>query len=134
MMIKVPFLNLQVENAAVSYIKKNKKDLLNHFANDQICPSQEDPSSLFMAGSPGAGKTEYAINWLVKSKWQAVHIDTDRVRDWIPMYTGSNSNDIQAAASIGIEKLQDYCLKFNKSFILDATLANYDISKKNIER
>ena len=46
--------------AANEFIKKNKKLLFEKFACDKIYKPRENPILLFMAGSPGAGKTEYS--------------------------------------------------------------------------
>jgi tRNA A37 threonylcarbamoyladenosine biosynthesis protein TsaE len=51
--------------------KQETKDLLAKFASDFICPPHgdrpsEDPSTILMAGSPGAGKTEFSLNLIKK--------------------------------------------------------------------
>jgi len=51
---------------AVEHIKANKKELIERFASLSIFPIENIPVSVFMAGSPGAGKTEFSKN-LIKS-------------------------------------------------------------------
>ena len=51
---------LTLQEQAVAHIKANKCNLLEEFAADSVYPPQEEPISIFMAGSPGAGKTEFS--------------------------------------------------------------------------
>lgn len=50
----------QVGEEAKQYIKEHKKELCEKFASKEIYLPTAEPSSYFMAGSPGAGKTEYS--------------------------------------------------------------------------
>ncbi|MBI4234820.1 zeta toxin family protein [Candidatus Peregrinibacteria bacterium] len=119
---------------AIEFIKQNKRLLIETFANDNICPSQNDAVSIFMAGSPGAGKTEFCKNFIRKSGVQVVRIDADDIRNIIPQYTGKNSNRVQGAAALGVEKLYDYVLAKGKSCILDGTFSKLDIVHKDVGR
>ena len=127
---------MKIETAKVEkiFIRKNKRLLIDTFSNDKVCPSQKDPVSIFMACSPGAGKTEFCKNFIKETKVKVVRIDADDVREIIPQYTGRNSNQVQKAAALGVEKHYDYVLAKNKSCILDGTFAKFDIVSKNVER
>lgn len=61
-------------------------------------------------------------------------IDADEIRHFIPSYTGKNSDLVQRAASLGVEKLFDYVQHHQINAIIDGTFANYDIAKSNIKR
>lgn len=124
----------KVSEQAIEFVKKNKELLIETFANDSVCPSQREPVSVFMAGSPGAGKTEFCKNFVRATGVQVVRIDADDVREIIPQYTGRNSNQVQGAAALGVEKLYDYVLAKDKSCIIDATFAKLHISDKNVAR
>jgi predicted ABC-type ATPase len=87
---------------------------------------------IFMAGSPGAGKTEVA-KWLEK-KLSVDSIDTDEIRKFCDDYNGIKSHLFQKASSRGVSILINYAFKNNISFILDGNFAEYDIQKQNIER
>jgi len=126
--------NKQISEEAKQFIKQNKKLLLEQFANDKVCKSEAHPVSIFMAGSPGAGKTEFSKNLILKQAIKAVRIDADDIRTMIPQYTGNNSNQVQGASALGVEYLHDYVLKKKKSMILDATFADYNKSELNIKR
>lgn len=120
--------------AAIEFVKRNKQFIVEQLANDEICPPSANPIAIFMAGSPGAGKTEFSKNYLAISGKKAVRIDADDVRELIPEYTGKNSDTVQAAAALGVEKLFDYALKNKKDLILDATFVDEKKSLQNIAR
>ena len=113
--------------------------LIEKFASINIYPSVANPEAFFMAGSPGAGKTEYSKAFISAleakdSKRKIVRIDADEVRDSLPMYNHKNSDEVQGAAVRGVEKMLDHVLKNNQEFLLDATFALYDKSYTNIDR
>lgn len=96
----------------------------------------EIPISVFMAGSPGAGKTESAKNLIAKfSKDKNIlHIDPDNLRVEFKSYNGVNSSLFQAATSIIADKMQDFALKQKQSYVFDGTLTNLGRTKENIDR
>ncbi len=124
----------QVHDAAVKFIKSHKKELIEQFASDKNYLQEKNPVSIFMAGSPGAGKTEFSRRFLKVNKLNMVRIDADDVKEFIPQYNKKNSSDVQGASSLGVEKIYDYVLKAKKSAILDGTFAYYKKVKENIER
>jgi UDP-N-acetylglucosamine kinase len=98
---------------------------------------EENPVSVFMAGSPGAGKTEASkalIADLQPEGSEILRIDPDDLREEFEDYTGGNSYLFQRAVSILVEKLHDFALKQKQSFLLDGTLSNHEIAEKNIGR
>jgi UDP-N-acetylglucosamine kinase len=134
-MIRLKNLSSEEEDEkAIAYIKKHKKELCEYFASDEIYSSFEKPTSIFMAGTPGAGKTETAISLNKELNTPAVHIDADSIKAWIPEYTGKKSFVFQGASAIGVDILYGHILKKNKSVILDATFANYEKAHQNVWR
>lgn len=128
-----------IANKAREFIKAHKKELCEKFASIKDYPAVQNPSAYFMAGSPGAGKTEFSksfIKELIKkeSGRRIVRIDADEVRDFIPYYDKTNAYRVQGAAALGVEKLLDYVLANNQDFILDATFADYNKARTNITR
>jgi len=121
---------------AKEFIKKNEKLLIETFADPKLYPPRKNPFSIFMAGSPGAGKTEFSRGLIdsVENPLYAVRIDADEIKGLIPQYTGKNSDIIQGAASLGVEKLYDNALHNNQNVIVDGTLQNYDKAFSNIKR
>lgn len=96
------------------------------------------PVSVFMAGSPGAGKTETARSMREVFEQQVganfIHIDNDEIRKEFAHYNGLNSPLFQTAATIFVEATHDRALRRNVSFIMDSTLASFDKAKSNIQR
>ena len=113
-------------------VKKNKKLIANRIVDP--FPEEEDPVSVFMAGSPGAGKTEVAKSLINAFGGSALRIDNDELRCEFDSYTGDNSHLFQDAATRLVEAVHDRALKNKVSFILDTTLSSYEMAKKNIER
>lgn len=131
--------NNDISNQACIYVKRNHKGLCERFANVKLFPSVEKPSSYFMAGSPGAGKTEYSKGFIkiLQEKEPArriVRIDADEIRDILPGYNRKNASIIQFAASLGVEKILDHVFHNNQDFLLDGTFSKYSIAKRNIDR
>lgn len=131
--------SIQIATKAREYIKSNKTQLCQKFADPKNYPPVENPSAYFMAGSPGAGKTEFSKSFIKEltekePKRRIVRIDADEIRDFIPFYDKTNAYRVQGAAALGVEKLLDYVLKHKQDFILDATFADYQKARTNILR
>jgi predicted ABC-type ATPase len=126
-------------NIAVEYARQNKKIFISHFADIEKYPKENNPISIFMAGSPGAGKTEFSKRLISELKSggiierDPVRIDPDDIRGFLPGYTGTNSYIFQAASAIGVEKLYDHVLDKRQSAIIDGTFSS-EKSIQNIER
>lgn len=122
---------------AIEWVRANRKTIIEHFAGDATCTSTKEPFSIFMAGSPGAGKTESSlaiVEMLRKRGDTVVRIDPDEIRKLIPHYTGRNTDAIKGASFLAVEKLYDHVLKANKSMILDSTLTPYRKIEGNVRR
>ncbi len=130
--------NEALAEEAKKYIKSHVDDLIEKFADTKKHPPVERPFSIFMAGSPGAGKTEFSktLIKLLRGRGAApiVRIDADEIRKIIPHYDGSDAHLLQGAAAIGVEKLFDHVQQSGQNAILDATFANYDKSRENVKR
>ncbi|MDD2935502.1 MAG: zeta toxin family protein [Candidatus Pacebacteria bacterium] len=138
----------QVEEKAYEFVRKNKKSLIDFFVNKEKYYSIQK-SVFFMAGSPGAGKTEFVKSLRIKIKNDNVvkplHVDADLIRtDFLKDFykptniDGSilgNAHLLQKASIKGVEILLDYCFKSKILFILDGTMGGtFDTINKNIKR
>jgi predicted ABC-type ATPase len=132
----VPFTGeeKQIEATAIDFAKANKKAIARRWADKNEYPPEPDPVSIFMAGSPGAGKTEASIELIDSFLSRILRIDPDELRCELPGYKGSNAYLFHGAASILVEKIHDLALKQKQSFLLDGTLSHYGVAKRNIER
>ncbi|MFC1627342.1 zeta toxin family protein [Patescibacteria group bacterium] len=131
----------QLSKDALIWVKKNSKIIIEKFANLNEFPRSEKPITIFMAGSPGAGKTEFSESFdpdIYKFSedqiTKIVRIDADKIRELIPQYEGHNSSEVQRASSKGVDILFDYVQGKNQNVILDGTFANFKISEKNVRR
>lgn len=125
----------QIKKDAMEYARANKKAIAKRLTDKSKYVSEKDPVSVFMAGSPGAGKTEASIALLKETDGNAViRIDPDELRKEFPAYSGENAYLFQGAISVLVNKIHDMALDQDQSFLLDGTLSNYDAAEKNIER
>ena len=128
---------IEVQVVALDFARKNKKDIAKRLTDASRFLPEDEPVSVFMAGSPGAGKTEASIELLAiveENFAEILRIDPDELRHEFPYYTGDNSWLFQPAVSVLVEKIHDLALKQKQSFLLDGTLTNYDKAKQNIAR
>lgn len=126
----------QIEERAIEYARSNKKNIAKKLTSIEQFVPDEIPVAVFMAGSPGAGKTESAKNLIMRfSKDKNIlHIDTDDLRAEFDDYNGTNSSLFQGATSIIADKMQDFALSQEQSYIFDGTLTNLERTKENINR
>lgn len=127
----------RVQEEAVRFIKSCRKKLAAELTDPDVFTPEKNPVSVFMAGSPGAGKTESSIE-LLKLRGgdgsQILRIDPDDLRKKLPGYNGANSWLFQYAVTLLVEKIHDLALEQGQSFLLDGTLSNYEKAVGNIKR
>ncbi|EHJ53103.1 zeta toxin family protein [Streptococcus macacae] len=114
----------------LEYAKSHKETFINDIIQGKVPDGEKD--AVFMAGSPGAGKTEVALG-LAENYDNHVIIDADAFRSKFPDYNGKNSSDFQKASSWLVEQALKFVLEKGYSFILDATFAILS-AEKNVIR
>jgi glutaredoxin-related protein len=130
----------EIQAAAIAFAKKNKNRIANELTDVTKYPPDTVPASVFMAGSPGAGKTEFSkrsIEILERNSnitHDVIRIDGDELRLFFSDYTGTNSYLFQGAISIIIDRIHDRVLEQGQTFVLDGTLFDYEKAAKNIRR
>lgn len=132
---------MSISDKALEYIKKHRQQFVSEFASKENYTPAEKPFTIFLAGSPGAGKTEFSksfdpdlFKFSREQNTKIVRIDADKIRDQIPYFNGTNSSEIQRAASKGVDILFDHVQKNHQNAIVDGTFANYLISQNNVKR
>lgn len=111
---------------ALQWVKDNKTQLFNEVifeGNFQPEMDEYPPAASFMAGTPGAGKTEVSKRFLEKFTAAPIRIDADDFRQKIPGYTGDNSHIVQPAAALAVDKVLEKIFEKKYSFLLDGTFA-----------
>ncbi|MBZ9783327.1 zeta toxin family protein [Pseudomonas sp. REP124] len=124
-----------MQDEAVSFARLNKKAIAKRMTSRAIYPSEQDPVSVYMAGSPGAGKTEASIALVnLFADTTILRIDPDELRSEFAEYAGANAWIFQRGVSILVEKILDLAFVQNQSFILDGTFSNIDVARRNVDR
>lgn len=127
----------RIEEEALIYAKKHRTEIARRLTNPATFLRETNPVSVFMAGSPGAGKTEASIELLnlkAADGAKVLRIDPDELRELLPSYNGANSWLFQRAVIPIVERIHDLALDQQQSFLLDGTLSNYNVAEKNIQR
>lgn len=128
---------IAIKQRADTFARKNKVIIAKAKTDPLIFLPDAFPVSVFMAGSPGAGKTESSKNLiakLAKGKPSILRIDPDELRTEFAEYNGKNSSLFVGATSIVADKMQDLALNNKQSFVFDGTFSNLERSKENIKR
>lgn len=128
----------KIKFEAQEFAKRHRKKIAKELTDTSKFIPEQIPFSVFMAGSPGAGKTEYSRN-LIEGlerdlQRKVIRIDGDEFRKGIPGYNGKNSYLFNGAVSLIVEKIHDFTLNNKQTFLLDGTFSNYDKAIKNINR
>jgi predicted ABC-type ATPase len=126
-----------IKARAIDFARANKKPIARRLTDATQFPGEDHPVSVFMAGSPGAGKTEAAKELLAElgdGGSKVLRIDPDELRCEFAEYTGANSWLFQGGVSILVEKILDFAIDQKQSFLLDGTLSSYEVAERNVER
>lgn len=126
-----------VSERAVAFAKLNRTRIARELTSLDSYGSDEYPVSVFMAGSPGAGKTEVSkafVKMMQAGGSNALRIDPDDFREYFPEYTGRNSSLFQRGVTSIVERTLDLVYQQRQSFLLDGTLANIEVARRNISR
>lgn len=128
----------RIEGEAIAYAKAHRTEIARRLARLDLHPAEEAPVSVFMAGSPGAGKTETSQALLKAFKedngYSILRIDPDELRNEFPAYNGGNAWLFQKAVARVVDRILDLAFKQQQSFLLDGTLSSLAVADKNIKR
>lgn len=126
-----------IRDRAIAFAKANRTQIGRRLTDKAKYLPEDSPVSVFMSGSPGAGKTESSkelIASIADDQIQVLRLDPDDLRTEFADYNGSNSYLFQSAVVILVERAMDFIFKNDQSFLLDGTLASYHVAEKNIQR
>lgn len=122
-----------IRDQADAFARSHAKAIVAEFL--QGYEAEDSPVSTFMAGSPGAGKTETSKR-LLQNAGNTVRIDADDLREHFRDcgYDGANSHLFQKASSKLVHEIHSAALKREISFLMDGTFANENMARQNIQR
>lgn len=124
-----------IAEQAATFARKNRREIAKRRVDLEVYRPESEPVSVFMAGSPGAGKTEASIELIEQfTDWPILRIDPDELRAELPGYDGSNSWLFQSAVSPLVEALLDRAFRYDLSFVLDGTFSSYEVARRNVKR
>ncbi len=127
----------KISDEAIAYARMHKKRIAIELTNSSTFPPDTAPVAVFMAGSPGAGKTESSLRLIERFSPNGsgvLRIDSDELRSQFSTYNGKNSSLFQSATSIIVDKMQDLAIKQKQSYVFDGTLSNVARARENIVR
>lgn len=128
------YMSDKIINDAVLFAKKKRTEIARELTDKKKYLPEESPVSVFMAGSPGAGKTEVSKSFAEHIGGDLIRLDPDELRERFPDYNGANSFLFQRGVIVLVEKILDHLFKNSQSFLLDGTLSHLGVAQKNIDR
>ena len=108
-----------------NWVKNHKKSFTNRFIRESgALPNLDSPSCIFMAGLPGAGKTEFTKTIIAESQIKVVRIDMDEIAEQIESYTPQDADKFRLGASILQTEIFKKCRSKYYPFIMDGTMSH----------
>jgi hypothetical protein len=80
--------------------------------------------AFFMAGIPGAGKTEFTANTIREESPELIPIEHDQLVEYIEGYRPEAYYNYRKAGSTLVTRVFDDCLKNGYAFVFDGTLSH----------
>lgn len=104
-----------------AWARKNKKDFANRLITQSKVEPHEEPAAFFMAGLPGAGKTEFTEGLIADLNLRVVRIDTDEIASQIDGYRAEEAHAFKEGATMLLNKVFDRATHRKVDFIMDGT-------------
>lgn len=108
----------------VTWARKNRKRIAREFIREIDHAPAEEPSGIFMAGLPGAGKTEFTVELIKSFDSEPLRIDMDEIAQMIQGYRPEIADKFRGGASIIMSKIYDEVVKKNIDFVFDGTFSS----------
>lgn len=111
----------------------NKRKFVKRIVAEAGVEPDAEPAGIFMAGLPGAGKTELSRNIIADAGVSPLRIDMDEIAEMLPGYKPENADEFRKPATQILSELFSYALKHNLNFVMDGTFGSKQATP-NIER
>ncbi len=89
--------------------------------------------AFFMAGIPGAGKTEFTQNTIKEESPELISIEHDQLVEYIDGYRPEDYYKYRKAGSVLVTRIFSECLKHDYGFVFDGTLS-HENGARNINK
>ena len=117
------------------WARDHKKEVVAQLLCDYRATSGASPSAFFMAGLPGAGKTEFAESLLdTLAQGSVIRLDMDKIATMMDGYDPKNADQFRAGASILLDRALDVVIDKRMNFLLDGTFSKREVVERNINR
>lgn len=110
---------MSLEEEAARWARENKGEVVTKLISN-VVPTAS-PSAIFMAGLPGAGKTELAHELVAAMSSKVLFLDMDEIAQVIPGYVPERADAFRVGATILLERILDRAIKKKIDFVLDGT-------------
>lgn len=117
----------------LKWVKKHQKEIVDRIISDANLEPSERPIAIFMAGLPGAGKTELSYGLMKQVSPAPIRIDMDELATMVEGYTPERADEFRAAATRLLNTLFDKVIKKRLDFIMDGTFGSPK-ALQNVER
>lgn len=115
------------------WVRRHRKEFARKLIKDSGAEKLGKSAGIFMAGLPGAGKTEFTKSWIANSKLKVVRLDMDEIASQIETYSPRKADKFRKAASALLSRTYDSVVKDGYDFIMDGTFGGQS-AIQNIER
>ena len=107
-----------------NWIKLHKNEFAKNLITQSGAVPDGNPMAIFMAGLPGAGKTEFSKNLIDVLNSKAIRLDMDEIASRIEGYTPEKADLYRAGASELLNRVFDIVLRKRLDFIMDGTFSS----------
>ncbi|MBR3252867.1 zeta toxin family protein [Candidatus Saccharibacteria bacterium] len=117
----------------LGWVKDNKKSFVLNMVREAGVEPDAEPGAFFMAGLPGAGKTEISKNLIADFNIPILRIDMDEIAERLPGYRPEKADEFRKPATLLLSELFSYTIHHDLDFLMDGTFGSMKASE-NIER
>lgn len=117
----------------MEWANKNRKRIAREFIRKTGFISKENPTGIFTAGLPGAGKTEFTVQLLKNISDKPLRIDMDEIATLMEGYGPELAHKFRGGAGVILGKIYDETIKNKIDFVFDGTFS-HGRAIENLER
>lgn len=115
------------------WVRKHKKLFARKLIRDAGVERSGEPTAIFMAGLPGAGKTEFAKNLIKNLGVKVIRLDMDEIAAQIESYSPQKADKFRVGASALLNRTFDKVVIGGYDFVMDGTFGGTS-AVRNIDR